>query len=142
MEVAAVANLEIDRPFAPPLECVMDLPFPPSTNKIWAPRKGGGGQLMRSGKYSSWLKKADKVVVVNGSWRHRVRMPGRFTALILLDQQKRARSDCDNRIKGVLDWAQKVDLIKNDQLCDEVTARWVPTHQAPAGCRLVLRSIA
>ena len=131
-----------DPPFLAPIECVMDLPFPPSANKLWTARGGGHGQLMRSKQYMAWRTQAGVSAVANGSWRRRVTMPGNFTALILLDSARRPGSDCDNRIKPVLDWAQSVELIRNDELCDEVTARWAPTAEAPRGCRLILRSVA
>jgi len=135
----------IDRPFAPPLECVIDLPFPPSVNRIWKAqaRQDGAGRragVYLSAEYRAWMKQANMAVLVNGTWRRRVPMPAEFRATILLDRTRRA-GDVDNRIKAVLDWAQRSEIIRNDNLCDEVTARWVPTHEAPHGCRLVLRSV-
>ena len=136
--MGAQAVSTIDRPFAPPLECVMDLPFPPSTNRIWS---HAGRKVILSPEYRRWKDQADMAVVANGCWRARVVMPAHFTALILLDVGRR-KGDADNRIKACLDWAQRLGLVTNDSLCDEVTARWVPTHEAPHGCRLVLRSVA
>jgi Holliday junction resolvase RusA-like endonuclease len=130
----------IDPPFMAPLECVMDIPFPPSTNKLW---RISGRRNHLSAEYQAWRKQADMAVIANGTWRNRVAMPAHFTALILLSTEHRtARTDGDNRIKACLDWAQRIGLITNDAKCDEVTARWVPTHEAPHGARLVLRSVA
>lgn len=128
----------LDPPFLAPLECVMDLPFPPSTNRIWMQTRRG---VALSEPYRIWKKEADMAVIANGCWRRRVRMPAAFTALLLLDQARRA-GDVDNRIKAVLDWAQRVELIANDKLCEEITARWVATAEAPRGARLILRSVA
>lgn len=119
----------------------MDLPFPPSTNRIWQHNKAGKKQVSRSPIYASWIRRSDAAVIANGCWRAKTRMPGAFTALVLLDRELRGPGDADNRIKAVLDWAQRVELVTNDRLCEEVTARWVPTHEAPAGCRLILRSV-
>lgn len=140
MTPAEASALAIDRPFAPPLECVMDLPFPPSTNEIWAPRRGKG--LRASDVYMRWKHQADMAVIANGTWRDRVRMPNAFTAEILLSRSERRPShDADNRIKAVLDWAQRVELIANDRLSEDVRARWVNPYDAPHGCRLILRSV-
>jgi len=131
----------IDRPFGVPIECVMDLPFPPSTNSIWSIRGGlKHNAVSLSPAYKKWKKEADMAVIANGTWRHRQRMPGAFAATLLLDRAQRA-GDVDNRIKAVLDWAQRVEIVTNDKLCEEVTARWVATVDAPRGCRLILRSV-
>lgn len=130
----------IDRPFAPALHCIMDLPFPPSTNSIW--RQSGNGVIL-SGVYKAWKKEADMAVIANGCWRKRVAMPGPFEAMVLLDRALRTPAmDVDNRIKAVLDWAQRVELVVNDSRCEDVHARWVATTEAPRGARLILRSIA
>jgi crossover junction endodeoxyribonuclease RusA len=130
----------LDPPFLAPIDCVMDLPYPPSTNRIW---RGIGKRVVLSAEYKNWKQQADVAVVANGSWRRRAAMPAHFTALILLDRARRTpRTDVDNRIKAVLDLAQRLALIQDDTLCDEVTARWAPTHEAPSGCRLILRSVA
>ncbi len=131
----------MDAPFLAPLECVMDLPWPPSTNEIW---RQAGRRVILSESYRLWKKQADMAVIANGCWRHRVRMPAAFTAEIMLDRARRRRgtSDVDNRIKAVLDWAQRVELVRNDAHCEDVRARWVDTAEAPHGVRLILRSIA
>jgi Holliday junction resolvase RusA-like endonuclease len=85
-------------------------------------------------------KQADMAVVANGTWRTKVRMPDRFTANIIFNSKMRRKNmDLDNRIKAVLDWAQRVELITNDCLCEEVRARWLPIDR---DCRLILRSVA
>jgi Holliday junction resolvase RusA-like endonuclease len=137
---AESAALAIDRPFAPPLECVIDLPFPPSVNRIWRNTSGARGHVYLSAEYRAWIKQANMAVIVNGTWRKRTPMPGEFRALILLSRAERA-GDVDNRIKAVLDWAQRSELIRDDRLCEEITARWAATTEAPHGCRLILRSV-
>lgn len=130
----------LDPPFLMPLQCIMDLPWPPSTNEIW---RQVGQRVILSKVYRSWKYQADMAVIANGCWRKRVTMPGAFTALVLLDRGMRTPAmDVDNRIKAPLDWAQRVELVVNDCLCEEATARWVATAEAPRGARLVLRSVA
>jgi Holliday junction resolvase RusA-like endonuclease len=139
--IAAAREIStLDPPFLAPLECVMDLPFPPSTNEIW---RGTGKRVVLSHTYRVWKAQADLGVVANGCWRHRVRMPAHFRATILLSSAERtARRDGDNRIKAVLDWAQTRELIVNDALCDGGNWDWVAPADAPRGCRLILRSVA
>ncbi len=121
----------------------MDLPFPVSANELWTVIKDNGkGVIGRSRRYRAWRDKAHMAVIANGCWRKRVAMPAHFTAAILLSRDHRARGDVDNRIKPVLDWAQSVELVKNDSLCEGVTARWVEPAEAPHGARLILRSIS
>ena len=146
---AAAASLPttLDPPFLAPLECVIDLPFPPSANKIWTARGGGHGQLRRSDEYMAWKRQAGIAAVANGSWRKRVIMPAHFKIVLLLDDAYRRLDkpnarDGDNCIKPILDWAQSVELVHNDALCDGGEWRWVPKHEAPHGARLILRSVA
>ena len=128
----------LDAPFHMPLETVMDLPMPPSTNEIW---RRAGAKIILSGAYNDWRKRADMAVIANGCWRERVKMPGKFSADIIFNSKLRRKNmDLDNRIKAVLDWAQRVELITNDCLCEEVRARWMPINGPD--CRLILRSIA
>ncbi len=130
----------LDPPFLAPLECVMDLPWPPSTNEIW---RTVGKRVILSQAYRTWKHQADMAVIANGCWRKRVKMPGAFAAEIGLDRALRHGSaDIDNRIKALLDWAQRVELILNDVYCEDVRARWVATAEAPRGARLILRSIS
>ncbi len=139
MSVQAIPST-LDPPFLAPLECVMDLPFPPSTNEIW---RRAGQRIILSQAYKSWKHQADMAVIANGCWRKRVAMPHAFTGLVLLDRSLRtAAMDVDNRIKAPLDWAQRVELVRNDCLCEDASARWVATLEAPRGCRLILRSVA
>jgi Holliday junction resolvase RusA-like endonuclease len=62
------------------------------------------------------------------------RIEGPFTAHITLSQK--VRGDIDNRIKGLLDFLQSREIIRNDSDCQRVTAEW---GEAEAGCRLTLR---
>lgn len=134
----------LDAPFHVPLQCVMDIPFPTSTNRLWTM---AGRRMILSAEYRTWKKQAGLAVIENGSWRNRVAMPGHFMALVMLDSARRVTSkgrakDADNHAKACLDFAQSMGLVSDDALCDEITVRWVPTHEAPTGCRLKLTSVA
>ena len=123
-------------PFAVPIVTVLDLPMPPSTNRIWARSPGG---ITLSKDYRAWKESADKFVLYTGAWRRATKIPGRFTATIVLDANDRRRTgDADNRVKAVLDWCQSRELIRNDSDLDWCEFGW---GEAPHGCRVTLREV-
>lgn len=112
---------------------IIELAMPPSVNSIW--RVGRHGKPYLSKRYKAWKEDADSRYLANKkNW---LPIKGHFWAGITLDERKR-RGDVDNRIKALFDWLQRVELIENDNLCDEVAAFW---GEAPEGCRVVLRAI-
>ena len=122
-------------PFAVPIVTILDLPLPPSTNRIWARSPGG---ITLSKDYRIWKENADKFVLFTGAWWRATKITGRFTAEIVLDANERKRAgDLDNRIKATLDWCQSRELIRNDSDCDALTVCW---GEAPTGCRVTLRA--
>lgn len=73
------------------------------------------------------------------------KIPGRFTAEITLSFDDRGQDppfDVDNRIKGVLDWAQSRALVSNDRRAMKVTIQWGKPEQAPYGCKLELTGLS
>lgn len=118
------------------VEIVLDLPMPPSTNRLW---RSARGRVFKSKKYLDWLTDADVVVMAKRQFPKR-KIQGPFEVTISLDVQS-ARGDGDNRIKALLDWAQSRDVILNDSDCRRGSWEWVAPDQAPAGCRVTLRSI-
>lgn len=124
-------------PFAAPTVTVLDLPMPPSTNRIWARSPDG---ITLSKDYRLWKDNADRFVLYTGAWRRATKITGRFTCEIILDQNERKRTgDLDNRIKATLDWLQSRELIRNDSDCDALSVRW---GDAPHGCCVTLREAA
>jgi Holliday junction resolvase RusA-like endonuclease len=122
---------------AGPIVTVVDLPFPPSTNRIWG--HGGANGVTLSKDYRAWKDAADKFVLYTGSWRRARKISGPFTFELVLDANERRRGgDLDNRIKATLDWCQSRELIRNDSDCDDVHAYW---GEAPHGCRVTLTEI-
>jgi Holliday junction resolvase RusA-like endonuclease len=120
-----------------PVEIVLDLPFPPSMNRIWRAggRKSTGGRAVYgSDEYRDWMREADNLVMARRAFPKR-KIHGAFSAEVTLSRAH-GRGDVDNRIKPLLDYAQSRDLIRNDSDCQRVTAEW---GEAEAGCRVVLR---
>ena len=114
------------------------LPYPPSTNRIWRANKAGDGtrRVSISPEYRQWKRHADQLAIALGCCRNVKKLLGKFEAIIIL---KRQQGDLDNRVKGVLDWAQSRELIADDKHCERLTVTW---GDAPYGCRLILRGIA
>ena len=111
----------------------IDLPFPPSVNRIW--RKGKNGNIYLHEHVRSWKRVCDNFCLAAG-WNKKP-IDGAFTATITLSREKRSRvMDADNRIKVVLDWLQRAGIIENDALAEEVRVLW---GEAPEGCRVSLR---
>jgi Holliday junction resolvase RusA-like endonuclease len=123
------------------IENVLDLPYPPSVNKIW--RKAAFGVGMTSApEYVNWKAQSDKLVMMLGQLRGRPTIAGSFEARIVVDATKKRgaqRGDLDNKIKACLDAAQRYELIADDKNCERLTIEW---GDAPHGCRLILRELA
>ena len=115
-------------------ETVIDLPYPPSVNRLW--RRGAEGMFL-SKEYVAWKKAADNLALATAVLRGRKRIDGAFEAHVVLARDQRGRnSDLDNHgSKAVLDWAQRVELIANDKHCERLVVEY---GEAPHGCRLVL----
>lgn len=107
----------------------ISLPFPPSSNNLFFNRRGG---RTKTPEYNAWIAEADAMFMQQRAEKT-VGTPidGHFIATIALDQLKRRHnSDVDNRIKACLDFLQRVELIKNDSLCDKLDIAWGPVDGA------------
>lgn len=115
---------------------IIDLPRPPSTNRIWRSRTGHKGkpQYYLDHRYAKWKRACDNLCMAAG-W-HKTPVKGHYTATITLDETRR-RGDADNRTKPVLDWLRQAGITDDDSLCDQVTARW---GYAPQGARIELEA--
>lgn len=135
-----------DRPFAPPIVepivHVLDLPMPPSVNRIW--RKSNNGTLHKSSEYKAWIHEASLVLMCAGTLRGRKKIEGKFTAIVEIRRDwtaiERNKFDLDNRTKAIFDFCQTHGFIQNDRDLEEYTVRWTATA-APRGCRVTLRSL-
>lgn len=115
---------------------IIDLPTPPSTNRIWRANRAGPKRVSKSKEYTSWLKSADALAMSTGQFKGIKTIVGPFEAHIVI---KRVRGDLDNRAKGVLDWLQSRGVIADDKFCERLTLEW---GDAPAGARVTLRARA
>lgn len=127
-------------PFALPadsVEITLDLPPPPSTNRIW---RFARGRVYRSKEYVAWIKEAALTILANRQVPKQ-KITGPFEIEISLATNIHAGSDGDNRIKAVLDLLHRLGIIADDKHCRRGYWQWVVTAQAPLGCRVTLRSL-
>lgn len=119
---------------------VLDLPPPPSTNRLWAIYGDGASKrLGTTNEYKAWQKHAGQVLMMNHALRGVEKILGPFRATIELQHIDAA--DLDNRAKACLDFAQTMEVISNDRNCRELHMRWVEASEAPQGCRLKLEAL-
>jgi Holliday junction resolvase RusA-like endonuclease len=112
---------------------VIDLPMPPSVNAIWC---HGRGRTWLDPKYASWKREADQEAMASRVLVGIKPIDGPFRANIAINYQMvRKNSDIDNKIKAVLDFAQKAGIVTNDKNCVRVEAHY---GDAPKGCRLTV----
>jgi Holliday junction resolvase RusA-like endonuclease len=114
------------------VEISVNLPMPPSVNRLW---RSGRGLVFRSKAYLDWIRAADAELMASRQMPKR-RIEGPFEAHITLS--RRVRGDVDNRVKGLLDFLQSREIIRNDSDCQRLT---VERGEAEAGCRLTLTAV-
>jgi Holliday junction resolvase RusA-like endonuclease len=124
-----------DPPFACPPDIIIDLPTPPSVNRIWRHNRAGPKRVSISPEYDKWKRQADAMALSMAQFRGLKTIVGPFEAKIVL---KRIRGDLDNRAKGVLDWLQSRAVVADDKYCERLTLEW---GDAPAGCRVTVKPI-
>jgi crossover junction endodeoxyribonuclease RusA len=136
----AVAINTASPPFELPGDVVIDLPFPPSVNRLWRSRStDGASQVYLSPSYVKWKKAADAMALGTPFGF----VPGAFEAAINVCPPKgKVRGDLDNRIKAVLDWLQRVGVVADDKHCQRLMIEWVDAVRAPHGCRVFVRPCA
>ena len=104
----------------------LNLPWPPSVNRIW--RQGNRpGQVYLDPKYKAWRAEADAVIL---SKRREIgpMVKGRFTIFLTFDETRRRKNtDCDNRIKVCLDALERMRVIEDDANVDKLDASWGPS---------------
>ena len=100
-------------------EIKLILPFPPSVNRLWRTTKSGG--MHRSTEYSSWCKHAEwaSVTQIKGQ-----KITGKYTLEIVAVRPDKRRRDLGNLEKAVSDLLQKIKVIQDDYLCEDIRLRW------------------
>lgn len=111
------------------------LPVPPSTNALYANRKGGRGKgRYKTQRYKQWFIDADWCY--RRQWRdwkfHRISGP--FTAEIKIPK---TRGDADNRVKPILDFLVRRAITDDDKHCRKVSVEVDPSLDC---CHVTVRA--
>lgn len=90
----------------------LDLPLPPSTNRIW---RSSRGKVHKSAEYVKWEKQAQALFMTQK--RNLKKITGQFHATFIFNESMlRPNSDCNNRDKAALDFAVAMNLIEDDSI--------------------------
>ena len=128
-----------------PVTVTLDLPFPPSKNRLWRrskgkPEKGKKGGMYMSPQYASWIRTADGYrMMQRPSAVRTINVP--FETLILINSDS-GIGDSHNRIECVMDYLQRIEVISNDKLSRRTAIEWVEASKAPYGCRVIIKELA
>lgn len=93
----------------------LDLPVPPSVN-AFTRRLGNQSPVVRR-----WKTQADMAFMLAETERKITKIKGPFE--IELSFGLRSHWDLDNRIKPLLDYLQRIEVIDNDRFCERIEAR-------------------
>lgn len=126
-----------DPPFAVPPDIVLDLPAPPSVNKV---RRVDWSNVR---VVKAWQNVANAYVLAakgrTNSPLKLVKVP-RFELHILLSEHH-TRIDLDNGLKALIDYLRKIELIEDDSP-KHMRRLLVEWGNAPLGCRVTVRPCA
>ncbi len=97
---------------------LLTLPYPPSTNHLFANRKSGG--RFKSPHYKAWATHA--------AWEAKLQNAGKVVgpyALYITAARPDARKrDLDNLVKPISDLLKEIGVIEGDHLCQRLDMRW------------------
>ena len=117
--------------FMPPIECVLDVPVPPSVNETRKVYWPGHRKMVE------WRKQAGFHLLENGQFRNRLQGIGKYELTIILDESQ-GRADPDNLMKASADFLKSINVILDDS---RKYARRIVVEfgSAPAGVRLIVK---
>jgi crossover junction endodeoxyribonuclease RusA len=93
--------------------CTFTLPFPPSTNGLFA----GKARRYLSANYKAWKAVAGPMVPAG-------LIAGPFTIDMVFDRPDRRARDLDNLCKASLDLIVERGLVIDDSCCQRITLAW------------------
>lgn len=106
---------------------VLHLPRPPSVNRFVSKL----GNI--SPAVAKWVKQCDRHML----GQNRPRLQGAFEISIRWDVDQFGRFDGDNRIKPLMDYLQRIEVIENDKWCRRYIIDWGPVV---LGCQVCVRA--
>ena len=114
----------------------VDLPFPPSANRIWR-SNFKAKKVHLEPEYEKWMTECCLLWLTQKPRPFQM-VTGPFWARIVLVNPDKRRRDLDNRIKVLLDFAQKAGIVEDDSNTSAIDISWGSVEQAPTGCRVVI----
>lgn len=111
---------------------ILDLPLPPSVNAMI--RKLGN----KSPVVQKWIKLADPYMLACTKKSVR-KINGPFLIQIFWPACQFGKFDCDNRVKVLMDYLQRIIAFDNDRDCWRLTAEFSP-HVPKYWCRVEITS--
>lgn len=133
MDAAAIPSMT-DPPFAVPPDIVLDLPVPPSVNKVrkvdWAAARC----------VKAWHNVANAYVLAAKGRTNsplKLRKVPRFELHIVMSEHH-TKIDLDNGLKALIDYLRKIELIEDDspKHMRRLVVEW---GLAPHGCRVTVK---
>jgi hypothetical protein len=109
---------------------ILDLPRPPSVNRF-VTRLGSKSPIVLD-----WVRQCDRYLLREKTKRYVPRLRGPFEIEVTWKIDQFGRFDCDNPIKPLLDYLQRVEIIENDRWCRRLVVEWGPVA---IGCRVAVR---
>jgi len=96
----------------------IDLPLPPSVNRLW---RSNRGRVHRSPRYDAWRKEAGWLLAI----QRPIRVTGPVAISIAAGRPDRRRRDLDNiATKACLDLLTLHGVIQDDSLVVAISSRW------------------
>jgi crossover junction endodeoxyribonuclease RusA len=114
----------------------IDLPLPPSVNRVW--RVGPGGRVHKAPAYVAWARQA--------GWELAIQRPDHFppgTAIAVTVRAGKARRgrDLDNLSKAICDILQTHQVVANDRDITDIRLTWDASIE-PGRVQVQIREIA
>ena len=99
---------------------IVDLPFPPSANRLW---RYVGGKPLKSREYRAWLQEA--ALLIKATVRGKT-IDGPYGLTVQVGRKDNRRRDIDNFLKPIGDAIQLGGAVKDDCDCERLEMCWRP----------------
>lgn len=103
----------------------IELPHPPSVNKMFANQKGSKGGRFKTKAYKDWIKEAGFMLLCQRNRAGKYKRPAGKLEVEVDVLRINKLADIDNTLKAVLDLLVSTSTIEDDRHVERVTAQWV-----------------
>lgn len=122
----------------PPLQIVVDLPRPPSVNRLW---RVGRKRVYRSKAYLDWIRQADACWLMQKQKAPVKQIHGFFQAEIIVVRPDKRRRDNSNLPKALYDFCERIQVIDDDCMDRDTRVRDGDSSEAPLGIRIIIKPL-